>query len=197
MLDDARRASTRTPSCKRRRSTAAPRWARGEQADRLGHGRGARVRLAAGRGDARAPLRAGRRAAARSATATRCCFDYDDRRTRTRRSRTSRDKQGRVRGATTARSREAGVLGFEYGYSLDMPDGLVDLGGAVRRLRERRAGDHRSVHRARRRTSGTALSGLVLLLPHGYEGQGPEHSSARLERFLQLVRRTTTCRSAT
>ena len=51
---------------------------------------------------------------------------------------------------------EAGVLGFEYGYSLDYPDGLVHLGGAVRRLRERRAGHHRPVHRLGRRQVATA-----------------------------------------
>ena len=94
-------------------------------------------------------------------------------------------KRSRSR-STTARSPRPGVLGFEYGYSLDCPDALVHLGGAVRRLRERRAGHHRPVHHRRPRTSGTASRGLVLLLPHGYEGQGPEHSSARLERFLQL-----------
>ena len=80
------------------------------------------------------------------------------------------------------------MLGFEYGYSTTSPDTLVIWEGAVRRLRERRAGRHRSVHQLAAKRSG-AGSGLTLFLPHGYEGQGPEHSSARLERFLQLCAR--------
>ena len=180
----ARARGLHRPSEAGQAARAPARDGRARRRHRLGAGRGARVRLAADRGHAGAPDRPGLRARHVLPAPPRAAR-RQDRPARSRRSRACRARKAPMELHNSPLS-EIACLGFEYGYSMEAPETLV--------LWEAQFGDFvNSAQVIIDQFIVSALSKwgqttrLTLLLPHGYEGSGPEHSSARLERFLILA----------
>ncbi len=189
----SRRASTPHPKVLTLLEAARRDGARGQR-HRLGLRRDARVRLAAARGHHGAPHRAGhaarhvqpppRRAARRARPARATC-----------RSTTSAPSQARFLVLDSMLS-EAAVLGFEYGFSSADPR---NAGASGRRSSATSPTARRSIidqFIAQPESKWQRMSGLVLLLPHGYEGQGPSTRARASSASCSCAPRTT-CRSAT